>query len=118
MIKLTDILKELAPPPPEKIYSGGEENTSKEDEFLKQGYRLKTNIINPDTGKSETEVEYLPEFEQIKKDLLNYRKQFQPFKFSSHPDIAKLSKDINTNLTKTSQMIFALDKMIELYNKK
>jgi hypothetical protein len=45
------------------------------------------------------------------------RKEFQPFKFSSNPDIAKISKDINTHLTKASQLIFALDKMVELQRK-
>jgi hypothetical protein len=45
------------------------------------------------------------------------RKEFQPFKFSANEDIAKVAKDINTNLTKVSQMIFALEKMIELQNK-
>jgi hypothetical protein len=46
------------------------------------------------------------------------RKEFQPFKFSSNEDIAKVAKDINTNLTKVSQLIFALEKMIELQNKR
>ena len=37
--------------------------------------------------------------------------------FAANPDIAKVAKDINTNLTRVSQMIFALEKMIELQNK-
>ena len=45
------------------------------------------------------------------------RKDFHPFKFSSNPDIAKLAKDINTNITKLTQMIFALDKTVELQKK-
>jgi hypothetical protein len=45
------------------------------------------------------------------------RKEFQPFKFSANEDIAKIAKNINTNLTKVSQMIFALEKTIELQNK-
>ena len=45
------------------------------------------------------------------------RKEFQPFGFSSNEDIAKVAKGINTNLTKVSQMIYALEKMIELQNK-
>jgi hypothetical protein len=45
------------------------------------------------------------------------RKEFQPFKFSSNPDIASVSKEINSNMTKLSQLIFALDKMIELQRK-
>ena len=45
------------------------------------------------------------------------RKEFQPFKFSQNADVAGLAKDINTNLTKLSQMVFAIDKMIELQRK-
>jgi hypothetical protein len=62
-------------------------------------------------------VKYLPKFEQVRREVLKMRKEFQPFKYSSNEDIAKLAKDINTNMTKLSQMIFALDKMVELQRK-
>jgi hypothetical protein len=45
------------------------------------------------------------------------RKQFQPFKFAADENVAKVAKEINSNMTKLSQLIFALDKMVELQRK-
>jgi hypothetical protein len=107
MIKLQTLL--------EAIYTDKPEGP--DDELMKQGFKLGKATIDPETGASTTTVTYLPKFEQIRREIIKLRKEFQPFKFSSNPDIAGLSKDINTNLTKLSQMIFALDKMIELQRK-
>lgn len=107
-MKLKDIV--------EAIYVKEPENIG-DDDLLKKGFKLGEPTIDPNTGASITDVEYLPEFEQLRRQVLQMRKQFQPFKFSSNPDIAKVSKDINTHLTKVSQLIFALDKMIELQRK-
>jgi hypothetical protein len=109
MIKLTDLLEVYVQTP------DGEEG---DETIMKQGFKLGKATIDPETGASVTDVTYLPAFEQIRRQALSMRKEFQPFKFSSNEDIAKVSKDINTNLTKVSQMIFALEKMIELQNKK
>jgi len=107
-MKLRDIV--------EAIYVKQPEDAGDED-LLKKGFKLGEPTIDPNTGASITDVEYLPEFEHIRRQVLQMRRQFQPFKFSSNPDIAKISKDVNTHLTKVSQLIFALDKMIELQNK-
>jgi hypothetical protein len=109
MIKLTDLLEVYVQTP------DGEEG---DDTLMKQGFKLGKATIDPETGASVTDVTYLPAFEQIRRQALSMRKEFQPFKFSSNEDIAKVAKDINTNLTKVSQLIFALEKMIELQNKK
>ena len=111
MIKLIKLIKELEKP--ENLYSPGVNNKDSDDEFIKRGYKTTTKV-NPDTGKEESTVEYLPRFEEIRKNILRDRKEVQPFKFSSNPDIAKVAKEANTMMTKLSQMIFALDKMIEL----
>jgi hypothetical protein len=108
MIKLTDLLEAYVQLP------GGEEP----EELMQKGYKLGEPTINPETGASTTDVIYLPKFEQLRRDVLSMRKEFQPFKFSANEDVAKVSKDINTHLTKVSQLIFALDKMIELQRKK
>jgi hypothetical protein len=100
MIKLTDLLNEV------------------DDDLLDKGFKLGKATIDPETGSSTSDVTYLPAFEQIRRQALTMRKEFQPFKFSANEDIAKVAKDINTNLTKVSQLIFALEKMIELQNKK
>jgi hypothetical protein len=109
MIKLTDLLEVYVQTP------DGEEG---DDTLMKQGFKLGKATVDPETGASVTDVTYLPAFEQIRRQALTMRKEFQPFKFSSNEDIAKVAKDINTNLTKVSQLIFALEKMIELQNKK
>jgi hypothetical protein len=85
---------------------------------MQQGFKLNKSTIDPETGTSTTTVTYLPKFEQVRRQILTLRKEFQPFKFSSNPDIADVAKDINTNMTKLSQLIFALDKMIELQRKR
>lgn len=90
----------------------------KEDpEALKRGYKSIKTTIEPDTGRVTNEYEPLPKFDEIRRKILHIRTEFQPFKFSSNEDISKLAKDVNTTLTKVSQMIFALDKMIELQKK-
>jgi len=114
MIKLTDLIQELNVP--QNIYTPGAKPQT-DDEFMKKGFKMSQPTVDPETGASTSNVEYLPSFEQIRKDIIMTRREFQPFKFSSNPDIAKLAKDINTNLTKTANMIFALDKMVELQKK-
>jgi len=114
MIKLADILAELEKP--SQIYAPGAQ-PEKGDDITQKGFTLGKPEIDPETGTVTSTVTYLPKFEQIRRDVLKMRKEFQPFKFSSNEDIAKLAKDINTNMTKLSQMIFALDKMVELQKK-
>jgi hypothetical protein len=108
MIKLTDLLNEVYAEKPEMA----------DDELMSKGFKLGEPEIDPETGTSTTTVTYLPKFEQIRREILRLRKEFQPFKFSANEDVAKVSKEINTNMTKLSQLIFALDKMIELQKKK
>jgi hypothetical protein len=107
MIKLTDLLEAYVQMPGDK----------EPEELVQKGYKLGTPTINPETGASTTDVIYLPKFEQLRREVLSMRREFQPFKFSANEDVAKVSKDINTHLTKVSQLIFALDKMIELQRK-
>jgi hypothetical protein len=115
-MKLIDILKELDKPT--NIYAPGEEpGNPPEKDLMKHGFKLGKASVDPETGASANDVTYLPAFEQLRRQVLSMRTEFQPFKFSANPDIAKVSKDINTNLTKVSQLIFALDKMIELQRK-
>ena len=81
------------------------------------GFKTKQTDVDPETGTIATDVEYLPNFDKVRRELLHMRTEFQPYKFSGDKDIAKLAKDVNTSLTKLSQMVFALDKMVELYRK-
>jgi hypothetical protein len=110
MIKLTDLLEAIHVQMPD-----GEEANS--EDVMKQGFKLGKATIDPETGASVTDVEYLPEFENIRRKILTMRKEFQPFKFAADENVAKVAKEINKNMTQLSQLIFALDKMIELQNK-
>jgi hypothetical protein len=115
MIKLIDLL-ELEKP--QNIYAPGEEpGDAPEKDLMQKGFKLGKPTIDPETGASITDVTYLPAFETLRRQTIKMRKEFQPFGFSSNEDIAKVAKGINTNLTKVSQMIYALEKMIELQNK-
>jgi hypothetical protein len=111
MIKLKELLDEA-------IYVQSPSGEEGDDALMKQGFKLGKATIDPETGASITDVEYLPEFENIRRKVLTMRKEFQPFKYAADENISKVAKDINTNLTKVSQLIFALDKMIELQNKR
>ena len=58
------------------------------------GYTTKQTDIDPETGASMTSVEYLPNLEQARRDVLKLRKEFQPYKFSSN------FFDLNNDITK------------------
>ena len=107
MIKLQTLLEDIYTDKPD----------APDEDLMQQGFKLGEPEINPETGTTTTTVTYLPKFEQIRRNIINMRKEFQPFRFSSNEDVADLAKNINTNLTKLSQMIFAIDKMIELQRK-
>jgi hypothetical protein len=107
MIKLTDLL--------ESVYTDKPEGP--DDALMQQGFKLGKPEIDPETGTSSTTVTYLPKFEELRRQILMMRKEFQAFYFSSNEDISKISREINKNLKKSSELIFALDKMIELQRK-
>jgi hypothetical protein len=109
MIKLTDLLEEVYVQTPD-----GEED---DETLMQQGFKLGKATVDPETGASVTDVTYLPEFENIRRKILTMRKEFQPFKYAADENVAKVAKEINTNMTKLSQLIFAMDKMIELQKK-
>ena len=108
MIKLKDLLEEVYVQRPD---GGGDE------ELMQRGFKLGQSTVDPETGAVASDVTYLPEFEQIRRQILTMRKQFQPFNFAADENVSKVAKEINSNMTKLSQLIFALDKMIELQRK-
>jgi hypothetical protein len=50
-------------------------------------------------------------------DLIQKRNEIKPFKFSANEDIAKIATETDKMFGKLSQLIFALDKMVELQQK-
>jgi hypothetical protein len=109
MIKLSDLLNEAA----YVQLPGGEEP----EELISKGFTTSKPEVDPETGKITTSVQYLPKFKQMRLDLMQKRNDIKPFKFSSNPDIANVAKEADKIAGKLSQLIFALDKMIELQSK-
>jgi hypothetical protein len=109
MIKLKDLLDEVYVQKP-----SGEEG---DEELMQKGFKLGKPTVDPETGAVASDVEYLPEFENVRRQILKMRKEFQPFKYAADENVAKVAKEINSNMTKLSQLIFALDKMVELQRK-
>jgi hypothetical protein len=109
MIKLEQLLKEVyVEMPPQE--DGGEE-------LIQKGFSMGKPEIDPETGKISSTVTYLPKFKQMRIDLMQKRNEIKPFKFSANEDIAKVAKEADKIAGKLSQLIFALDKMIELQSK-
>lgn len=118
MIKLIDILNEVEIPitgtEGEKVASF---KPKQGDEAFKRGYKNIKTSIDPETGAFTQEFEALPKFDDIRRAILSYRKEVQPFKYSTNKDIAKVAKDANTTLYKAAQLVLALNKMLELQRK-
>ena len=109
MIKLSDIIKEVA-------YVEMPPNDSAE-ELIQKGFAMGKPEVDPATGKISTSVKYLPKFKQMRIELIQKRNEIKPFKFSSNADIAKVASEADKMIGKLSQLIFALDKMVELQQK-
>jgi hypothetical protein len=120
-MKLLDILKELNKP--EKIYAdreAGKELTIADltpEEFsdlLKNGSIL-IPIKDPSRpGASTSQVINLPKMDQIKREIIKNKQEFEIFNFSSDDDIKSISKEINKLYNKLYKAMNALDKTIEL----
>jgi hypothetical protein len=78
MIKLAELLNELDKP--ENIYVPGYSPEEQDKEFLKKGYRMVGTTIDPETGRSTSNVEQLAQFGEISNELSNIMKQVRPLK--------------------------------------
>lgn len=124
-MKLLDILKELDKP--EKIYANRDYNkeitmadlTPEEyDELLKRGsllIKLPSDPNRPETTVSK--VLNLPKIDQVKRDVIQNKKEFDVFTFSRNEDIKNIAKEINNLHNKLFRALNALDKMLELQRK-
>jgi hypothetical protein len=114
MIKLSSLILELEKPT--NIYApGGGPAIDSDDELLKKGYKLGKPKINLSTGTSTSNVEYLPSFGQMRKDLAAIGKNLQPLKLSKNEDIAKLATALGVAVSRVSARLLDLDKMIKLH---
>ena len=109
MIKLEKLLQEVYVEMPPKN-DGAEE-------LIQKGFKMGEPEVDPATGKISTSVTYLPKFKQMRIELVQKRNELKPFKFSANEDIAKVATEADKMIGKLSQLIFALDKMVELQQK-
>lgn len=135
MIKLTDILKEIKPPspsriyklmsPPENVYNdeNNEDQPDKKDSEVDDendednGFKLKNTTINPHTGTSTSDVEYNYELNDIRKHLNAYNRSIKPLRYSQNADIASLSINIAKDMKNLSDKVKSLEKLIDIYKK-
>jgi hypothetical protein len=124
-MKLIDILKELDKP--KRIYADRDPNqditmadlTPEEyKELLKRGsvlVKMPSDPNRPETSVSK--VINLPKIDQIKREVIQNKKEFDVFTFSANPDIKNTAKEINKLYNQLFRAMNALDKMLELQRK-
>ena len=124
-MKLLDLIKELDKP--SKIYADRDPNkqvtmadlTPEEyEELLRKGSILVK--MPPDPNRPETissQVINLPKIDQIKREVIQNKKEFDVFTFSTNPDIKNTAKEINKLYNQLFRAMNALDKMLELQRK-
>lgn len=121
-MKLIDILKELDKP--KKIYVDKDPSrqvtmadlTPEEyDELMKRGsllVKMPSDPNRPETSVSQ--VINLPKIDQIKREVIKNKKEFDVFTFSSNPDIKNTAKEINKLYNQLFRAMNALDKLLDL----
>ena len=121
-MKLIDILKELDKP--SKIYADRDPSkqvtmadlTPEEyEELLKKGsilVKMPQDPNRPETTSSQ--VINLPKIDKIKKDVIQNKREFDVFMFSTNPDVKNTAKEINNLYNKLFRAMNALDKLLDL----
>ncbi len=121
-MKLLDILQELDKP--NKIYADRDPNkpvtmadlTPEEyEELLKKGSILVKMPQDPNRPETiSSQVINLPKIDKVKKDVIQNKKEFDVFTFSSNPEIKAVAKEINNLHNKLFRAMNALDKLLDL----
>ena len=116
-MKLLDILKELneARQPGDEVNIGNLTPEEKDELFKKGSVMVK---IAPDSNRpditSASQVINLPRIDQIKREIIKNKQEFDVFTFSSDEDIKTIAKEINNLYNKLFRATNALDKTIDL----
>lgn len=121
-MKLIDILKELEKP--KKIYADKDPSKQvtiadltpeEKEELFKKGsllVKMPSDPNRPETSVSQ--VINLPKIDQIKRDIIKNKREFDIFTFSSNQDVKNTAKEINKLYNNLFRAMNALDKLIEL----
>jgi len=121
-MKLLDIIKELDRPKqiyadkdPSKQVTIADLTPEEKDELFTKGSLLVKMPADPNRPETSiSQVVNLPKMDQIKKDIIQYKKEFDVFMFSPDPDIKAIAKEINKNFNQLYRAMNALDKSIDL----
>ena len=121
-MKLIDILNELEKP--KKVYADRDPNKQltiadltpeEQQELLAKGtilVKMPTDPNRPEVTASQ--VINLPKIDQIKKDVIQNKREFDVFTFSANPDIQNTAKEINKLYNQLFRAMNALDKLLAL----
>ena len=115
-MKLIDILKELNEDrQPGKEVTIADLTPEEKDELFKKG-SVMVPIKDPNRPgvSSASQVINLPKMDQIKREIIKNKQEFDVFTFSSDPDIKEIAKEINSLYNKLFRATNALDKTIAL----
>jgi len=121
-MKLLDIIKELEKPAqiyaskdPSKQVTIADLTPEERDELFAKGSLLVKMPADPNRPEtSVSQVINLPKMDQVKKDIIQNKKEFDVFMFSPDPDIKAIAKEINKNFNQLYRAMNALDKSIDL----
>jgi hypothetical protein len=122
-MKLIDILKELDKP--KQIYSDRDPSKQvtiadltpeERDELFKKGsimVGMPKDPTRPDVT-SASQVINLPKMDQVKRDVIQNKREFDVFLYSPDNDIKAIAKEINKLHNQLFKALTALDKTIDL----
>ena len=121
MIKLTDLISELDKPKqvyatrePGKEVTIADLNPDELDQLMKKG-TLMVPVNDPSRPETSTsQVINLPKIDQIKREVIQNKREFDVFTFSSNPEIKAVAKEINKLYNGLFRAMNALDKLLVL----
>jgi hypothetical protein len=121
-MKLLDILQELEKP--KKIYADkptdrkltiADLSPEEKEELFKRGslaVAMPSDPTRPETSISQ--VINLPRIDQVKRDIIKNKKEFDAFTFSSNPEVKATAKQINKLHNELFRAMDALGKLLDL----
>jgi hypothetical protein len=125
MIKLIQIIEELKPPAPEKIYNVEPEDDKFSNLSAKQKKELiaKGSMLVPlpqDPNRPQTtgsDVITISKVKDIKNQISKFKKEIDLFKYSDNEKVQLLANEIVDYLAYTTRLVAALDKQLEIEKK-
>jgi hypothetical protein len=122
-MKLLDIIKELEKP--KQIYAPGESPSDKltikdlspkdKEKLFKQGTLMIPLPQDPDRPETVgSQVINLPKIDQVKREIIRNKREFDAFVYSTNPEIKATAKQINKLHNELFRAMDALGKLLEL----